>query len=267
MIDIGVNLASSQFERDRELILNRARDNGVRAIVLTGSSKESNQFCAAYCDKYRDSDLALYFTAGLHPHHADQCSVELLQQIKQLASHRQHLAVGEMGLDFFRMLSSRVEQERAFHSQLECAVAVKKPVFLHQREAHKYFVSIFKQYRDSLPTAIVHCFTDSKQALFDYLDLDCYIGITGWVTEKKRGSQLRELVRYIPADRLLIETDAPYLLPHNIEPKPQSRRNEPQYLSYVLKAIAEIRQQPLPQLVEQTSTNAINALGIGASDT
>src|SRR6185312_13744644 len=118
-------------------------------------------------------------------------------------------AVGQTGLDYNRNYSPRDVQLAVFERQLAIAAELGKPLFLHQRDAHADFVALLRRWRDKVPAAVVHCFTDSREALADYLALDCHVGITGWICDERRGSHLRELVREIPADRLMIETDAP----------------------------------------------------------
>ena len=142
-------------------------------------------------------------------------------------------------------------------AQLALAVEYRLPVFLHERDAHERFLSILKAYRDHLVGAVVHCFTGSRQALFDYLDLDCHIGITGWVCDERRGKPLAELVHNIPDNRLLLETDAPYLLPRDLpEPPPKKRRNEPSLLPWIGKRVATLREQDVASVAQLTYANA-----------
>jgi TatD DNase family protein len=173
-----------------------------------------------------------------------------------MATHPKVIAIGETGLDFNRDFSPRLMQEKSFAEQLQLAARLNKPVFLHQRDAHERFLPLLKQQRDRLPRVIVHCFTGNKRELFDYLDLDCHIGITGWVCDTRRGGELRQLVAHIPDDRLLIETDAPYLLPHNLDITPAEKgRNEPAFLPCVLKELARCRQQNEEELAALTYAN------------
>ena len=136
------------------------------------------------------------------------------------------------------------------------------PLFLHQRDAHDDFFALLKSARDRVPAAVVHCFTDDRRTLFDYLDLDCHIGITGWICDERRGTHLRELVRSIPANRLMLETDAPYLLPRDIRPQPSDRRNEPMYLVHICEAVARERGETSAVTAEQTTANARTFFGI-----
>lgn len=264
MIDIGANLAHESFAADIPQVLERAWQAGLSHIVITGSSRASNQQAAqlAAIDAKRLSS-----TAGVHPHHASEWTMEDAALIRELAQQPQLVAVGECGLDYFRDLSPRAEQRHAFIAQLQLAVALQKPVFLHQRDAHSDFLPILREYRPHLPAACVHCFTDTQAALEDYLALDCYIGITGWVCDAKRGAPLQAVVPSIANERLLVETDAPYLLPHTL-PKAQrpanARRNEPAFLPYVVQALAALRGSSALALAQQTASNAQRFFGLVA---
>lgn len=253
MIDIGINLANEAFDIDRAQVIERAQAAGVEFLILTGSCLESNEQTAAFAQHYPDYIRA---TVGIHPHHADQVHSEMMAAIANQLEHPMVCAVGETGLDFFRDISDRHKQEAVFEAHIELAVQKRLPLFLHQRDAHSRFLPIIKAYRSSFTHAVVHCFTDSKKALFDYLDLDLHIGITGWIADERRGSHLLPLMASIPANRLMIETDGPYLLPRNIQPKPKSRRNEPMYLRYVVEKIAETLQVEQAEVIKNTSATA-----------
>ena len=256
MIDIGANLAHESFNHDREAVLQRAALAGVGTVIVTGSSRESS---LQALELARTHTGRLYATAGLHPHHASEWAPELASLFRELAQRPEVVALGECGLDYFRDLSPRADQRRAFEAQLQLAVEMKKPVFLHQRDAHADFIAILREHRVQLVDAVVHCFTDTRAALDECLALDCHIGITGWVCDERRGAALREIVRHIPDDRLLIETDAPYLLPHNA-PRDRSRvsgrRNEPALLPYVVQTLAGLRQQSEAHVAQITAANA-----------
>lgn len=265
LIDIGANLAHESFAIDYPQVLERAWAAGLSHIVLTGSCRSSNQTVAALAAA---DPARLSCTAGLHPHHAADWTSEDAARIRALAALPQLVSLGECGLDYYRDLSPRDVQRRVFVTQLELAIELKKPVFLHQRGAHEDFLAILVEHRAALVDACVHCFTDTLEAMQAYAALDCYIGITGWVCDPKRGAALRAVAPHIPAQRLLIETDAPYLLPHNVprgqrpsslhssQPGIDGRRNEPAYLPWVAKALAELRGLGLEQLAAETTANA-----------
>lgn len=254
LIDIGANLAHDSFDGDRDAVLARARQAGVGRIIVTGSDVDS---AAAAIDLARAHPDFLHATAGLHPHHASSLDEDCLQRLHKMATASEVVATGEMGLDFFRDFSPHSDQEKAFHRQLEMAVSVGKPVFLHQRDAHARFLPILREYLDRLPAAVVHCFTGSGDELRDYLDLGLYIGITGWICDERRGQHLLESVGDIPLDRLMLETDAPYLLPRNLKPRPASRRNEPMYLPAVVATVAAARKLSPDVVAQATTSNAV----------
>ncbi|KKC98645.1 3'-5' ssDNA/RNA exonuclease TatD [Photobacterium halotolerans] len=240
MIDIGVNLTNSRFDKDREAVIARAQQAGVKALILTGTSEEESQQALAMAHQWPGY---CFSTAGVHPHDAKSVSDFSLPAIRELASDPAVVAIGECGLDFNRDFSPRPQQEAVFEAQLALAAALQKPVFMHCRDAHERFLAILKPWRDKLPAAVLHCFTGSEQELKDCLALDLHIGITGWICDERRGTELRDIVRHIPDDRLMIETDCPYLLPRDLRPKPKSSRNEPAYLPHIAQAVAACRQQ------------------------
>lgn len=258
LIDIGANLAHESFSHDLHAVLTRAHSAGVDTIVITGSCAASNEQALTLTHHYPN----LYCTAGLHPHHAEDWSPALGSRIAELAAKPEVVAVGECGLDYFRDLSPRPTQRQAFIEQLEIAVAARKPVFLHQRDAHGDFLAILRDYRSSLQDCIVHCFTDTAAALDDYLTLDCYIGITGWICDERRGGHLHSAIQAIPRDRLLIETDAPYLLPRTLRPAPKDRRNEPAHLIWVLRTIAEALNSDTDAVANATYANACRVFNL-----
>ena len=251
--DIGVNLTDKQFRDDQDEVLERARSAGVTWQLLTGTNVDESRLAMELASQHND----LFSTAGLHPHSARFYSPALEKELRELLTQKSVKAAGEMGLDFNRDFSPRPDQERAFEAQLALAVEYRLPVFLHERDAHERFAPILKAHRDHLVGAVVHCFTGSRQALFDYLDLDCHIGITGWVSDERRGKPLAELVHNIPDNRLLLETDAPYLLPRDLpEPPPKKRRNEPSLLPWIGKRVATLREQDVASVAQLTSANA-----------
>jgi len=196
-----------------------------------------------------------YSTAGVHPHYSNEYNNEVHKTIEDLVENDKVVAVGECGLDFNRNFSTPTEQEHAFRQQLEIAKDTQLPVFLHQRDAHDLFLEIMQENMHELSGGVAHCFTGTKEQMTAYLDLGLYIGITGWICDERRGQDLQEAITYLPADRLLIETDAPYLLPRDLKPKPKSRRNEPMFLGHVLKAIADLRGENKNYLAEITIEN------------
>lgn len=253
MIDIGANLTHDSFDKDRDTVIAEAREAGVEAFIITGSDLRCSQKAIALAHHYGD---CCYATAGIHPHHAKDFNATVMTEISELLTDDNVVAVGETGLDYFRDFSPRSDQIKSFEAHIELAVATGLPMFLHQREAHVDFLPIVKQYRDQLSDVVVHCFTDNQQALYDYLDLDCYIGITGWVCDERRGQHLLDLIHDIPLNRFLIETDSPYLIPRNLKPKPKSRRNEPKYLPHIAQFIAQQLNCATDEFINHTLRNS-----------
>ncbi len=253
LIDIGANLAHDSFDDDRNDVLQRATDAGVTRMVVTGSSDDSNVRAAELAAEHPG---VLYATAGVHPHHASDYTEASDALIRQLVTRDAVVAVGECGLDYFRNFSPRDAQLAAFAGQLEIAVACGKPVFLHQRDAHDDFVETLEPFLPKLSRAVAHCFTGEHESLREYLGMGLYIGITGWICDERRGKHLYDIVGDVPDDRLMIETDAPYLLPRTLRPRPKTRRNEPAWLTEVLRVVAEARGQTVQHVAAISTANA-----------
>ncbi len=257
LVDIGANLTNKAFRGDRDEVLRRAEAAGIGAIVITGVSAEASRAAWALASTPRDFGPHLYATAGIHPHHAGTAGPSALAELRALCTHPHVRAVGECGLDFDRDFSPRADQLRIFEAQLELAAELRLPVFLHERAAHEVFLEVLARHRPRLVRAVVHCFTGEERALLRYLELDLHIGITGWICDERRGTHLRALVRRVPEDRLMIETDAPYILPRDLRPRPTSHRNEPAHLAHVLRAVAACRGESAAELAASTSKTAI----------
>ena len=253
LIDVGVNLTNKSLLADLDGVISRAQRAGVTQMVVTGTSINESLQAAELCHRFPGR---LVSTAGIHPHHASEWHENSYAELELLAQQDCVRAIGESGLDFNRNYSPHPAQESCFERQMELAVALQMPLFCHQRDAHRRFVEMLRLYRDDIKRLVIHCFTDTREALIDYLDLDCYIGITGWICDERRGLELQQLVKLIPSDRLLLETDAPYLLPRTLQPKPSSRINEPAYLPHILENVAYHQNKPPQQLAEQSLNNS-----------
>ena len=263
LIDIGANLAHDSFDDDRDAVMQRAADAGVSTMIVTGSSDSSNIRAAELAEA---SDGELFSTAGVHPHHAADYTDESDALIRDLASKDVVVAIGECGLDYFRNFSPREAQLDAFRRQLEIAKDTGLPVFLHQRDAHDDFVEVLEPALPDLSRAVAHCFTGEGESLREYLAMGLYVGVTGWICDERRGKHLHDIVHIIPDDKLLIETDAPYLLPRTIRPKPKTRRNEPMYLPEVLHVVAQARGQSVDHVAKITTRNARRFFGLRLSE-
>jgi len=246
-IDIGVNLTGSSFEKDVPDVIERARQAGVEQLILTGTNVEHSEQAIELSRQY---ESVCYSTVGLHPHHASDYSNDVGSELKDMMSQTQVVAVGECGLDFNRNFSSRTEQIRAFEAQIEMAIDLNKPLFLHQRDAHEDLISIIKSCREDLSKIVVHCFTGNTEEVNDYNLLDMHIGITGWICDERRGHTLQKAVKQIPMDRIMLETDAPYLLPRDLTEKPvKKNRNEPYFLPHIANAVAQYMEVDETQLI------------------
>ena len=245
LVDIGANLTHTSFRADLAEVLARAKAAGVDTIIVTGTTvKESTEAAA----------LGLPFTAGVHPHHARECDATTIPALRELARHARCVAIGECGLDFNRNYSPHPDQEKWFVAQLELGVQLGKPLFLHSRDAHPRFAEILRHH--GVTNAVAHCFTGEGEELRAYLELGLYIGITGWICDERRGRHLLSLVREIPADKLLLETDSPYLTPRDMKPQPKARRNEPAFLPHILKTVAAALGRSAEEVAAQTTRNA-----------
>lgn len=256
MIDIGVNLLHEQFAADRERVLARAAAAGVTHVVLTGTDLEDSRAAAAYVAGTPRPGPTLSCTAGVHPHHAGEVPEDWLDRLRELAAHPSVRAIGETGLDFNRNFSPAAVQQRVFRAQLEVARDLAMPVFVHDREAGQQVASALRASALPADDVVVHCFTGAAADLERYLDFGCWIGITGWVCDRRRGEGLRALVPRIPLERLLVETDAPFLRPHDAPPDVHGRRNEPALLVYVVRRLAALYGMDEAALAERTAANA-----------
>ena len=251
MIDIGANLTNSSFAEDLEAVLERARNTGVETIVVTGTNVDASAQALSLAQRFPQT---LRATAGVHPHDAGTVGAGWRESITELARDEAVVALGEMGLDFYRNYSEPDVQRDVFSAQLELAIDLDMPVFVHDRDSNGEVLEILRRHRP--PACVVHCFTGSARDLSAYLAEGFYIGVTGWICDERRGAELRANVGSIPLDRLLVETDSPYLLPRTIRPKPRSRRNEPALLPHVIAEVAAARDLPVVEVAAATAANA-----------
>lgn len=264
MIDIGVNLTNSRFLKDLPDVLARAKTVGVSQCLVTGTSVTESQQAIDLCQQF-PSYLAS--TCGIHPHDADQAGDNYIEQLAQLANQHDCVkAIGECGLDFNRNFSTPENQKRVFKAQITLAEQLQLPLFLHQRDAFEEWFTCLKPFVGKVPAMVSHCFTGSANELEVCLANDMYIGITGWVCDERRGQALQEIVHNIPLNRLMIETDAPYLTPRTIRPKPKSSRNEPSYLPYVVKTLSALYDVAEETIIEHSTKNAIRVFNLGAAN-
>lgn len=250
LIDICFNFTHASFRKDEPAVIQRAIDAGVTAMMVTGSSVDESVAGIRLAERY---PAHLYATVGVHPHLSREWQPDTQQRLRELAQHPRVRAIGEAGLDYNRNFSPHEDQRYAFERQMELACELDLPLFLHERDAHEEFTALLRQFRDDLNAVVVHCFTGNEAQLVTYLEMDLHIGITGWICDERRGVHLRELVKRIPPDRLMIETDAPYLVPRDLRPQPKARRNEPAFLPHIVETVARALDQD-PTSVAQTTT-------------
>tara|TARA_Y100000782_G_C10184118_1_gene265497 strand:- start:3003 stop:3785 length:783 start_codon:yes stop_codon:yes gene_type:complete len=247
LVDAGVNLSNHQFDEHHDEVLQRAAQAGVKQMLLIGCDLQSSQASLELAKRH-----SLLCTSGIHPHDAKTADTALEQQLTLLASHPEVVAIGECGLDYNRDFSPHDVQRTVFRRQLALAETLNMPVYLHERDASKDMLAILSEYSVK---GVLHCFTGDEFALQRYLEKGLYIGVTGWVCDERRGEQLQSLIPSIPLERLLIETDAPFLLPRTIKPKPKSHRNEPSYLTYICQQIADLKGCEFTEVAKQTTLN------------
>jgi len=252
LVDIGVNLAHRSFQADRPQVIERAFAAGVRTMIVTGATVAGSEDGVRIAREYPGR---LFATAGVHPHDSRNCTETTIADLRRLAAHHEVVAIGECGLDFDRDFSPRPLQEKWFEAQVALAEELQMPLFLHERDARERFSQILVHARKAVP-AVLHCFTGTREELLAHLDMGLHIGITGWICDERRGTHLRTLVKDIPPDRLMLETDAPFLLPRTMPNRPKDGRNEPAFLPNVLQTVAEALGKPLAEVAAATTKTA-----------
>jgi TatD DNase family protein len=254
--DIGVNFTDKRLRF--EPVLERALASDVSHIIITGTSLDKSQQAIQLAEQY---PRHLSTTVGVHPHDASQFTAQTISELKTLAKSSPVVAIGECGLDFNRNFSTPEQQIFAFEQQLKLACELGLPVFLHERDAFETQIELLKKYHKELKGGVVHCFTGNIEQMNRYLDLGLYIGITGWVCDLKRGQALREAVKPLPLNRILLETDAPYLRPKGLanNRKVDNGNNEPAYLPYVAQEVASLMAIDIKtlQVASQANTQAL----------
>ena len=253
--DIACNFTSERFNKDLDEVIKRAIANKITKFGLICSRmSDLNKLLKIY----KQYSKSMFYTIGVHPHHANEINDDYIKKLKNVITTNNPHAIGETGLDFFRNLSTYEQQIYVFEEQIKIAIDTNKPLFLHQRDSHDDFIKILRKYSSDISKAVVHCFTGTQGQLDDYLELDCYIGITGWICDEKRNVELRKAIKKIPLEKLMIETDCPYLIPKNLVEKPKNNRNEPTNLNHIINEIAVLMEIDVDILRKQTFENTIN---------
>ena len=256
IFDSHCHLDDKTYNRDLEKVIQRARSAGVTRMVTIGIDNRTSALAVSLAQSYSE----IYASVGVHPHDVKNCNESILQELVNLAQNKEVRAWGEIGLDFNRMYSPREDQEKWFHRQIEIAGQLELPMIFHERDSNGRFLEILKNNTYKNIDGVVHCFSGTRVELNHYLDLGLHIGITGIITMKSRGTQLREMVPGIPVDRLLIETDAPYLTPS--PERNRHRRNEPAFVKSVLLKLAEVRGEDPAKLAQIVWENTCRLYGL-----
>jgi TatD DNase family protein len=253
LIDSHAHLDFQQFDRDRDAAILRAREAGLVAIVNIGTSLASSRASVALAEQYE----FIYATVGVHPHDAKTVDQDVLEELRILARHPKVVAIGEIGLDYYRDYSPRPAQRQAFRDQLALASALGRPVVIHSRDAHDEVLATLQGWEG---TGVLHTYAAGPEHLDAVMAMGFYVGISGPVTFP-RAERLREVAQAVPQDRLLLETDCPYLTP---EPH-RGKRNEPAYVRYVAEAVAQVRDTPPERIAGTTTENARRLFGLPGS--
>jgi TatD DNase family protein len=262
LIDVGANLTHESFRDDLPEVLDRAARCGVRRLLVTGTTLSASR---AALELASARPGVLWATAGVHPHAASGYDDATDEALRTLLGHPLVVAAGECGLDYNRDFSPREAQRMAFARQVELATATRRPLFLHQRDAHLDFIAILREQGSRLPSGVAHCFTDGPSEMEVYLEMGLHIGVTGWICDERRASALRSAVAHLPLERVLVETDCPYLLPRSLRPPPRNRRNEPATLPEVVRVLASFMGVSPEAVAEATTRNALALFGLSAA--
>jgi len=263
LVDICVNLSDGVFSGQEKIIVQEANSNNVSKMVLVGNNLASSKKVAVLAKKFN-----FVSTAGYHPHNAKEWTKGSYQSLIEVAESNYVKAIGECGLDFNRNFSPPETQNKVFLNHIALAKETNLPMFVHERDAFHQMHSVLKKNMGECRNIVVHCFTGTKNALIDYLDLGLYIGLTGWICDDRRGKHLRDFIDIIPDDKLLIETDSPYLSPYISSKKPKitsemKHLNQPAYLVEVAKDVAKYRNQSYDYICEITYQNYLNFFEAG----
>lgn len=245
-IDSHAHLDDRRFNGDRELVIEKLKENGLELVINIGADLETSIASVDLAKKYDN----IYATVGVHPHSASELNKENLQKIKELSKNNKVVAIGEIGLDFYYDNSPRDVQRKWFKEQLKLAKELNLPVVIHSRDACQETFDTIKESQDGTLRGVLHCFSGSAEMAQEYVKLGFYISIGGPVTFKN-ARVVREVAEVVPLDKLLIETDCPYLTPEPF----RGKRNEPSYVKYVAQKIAEVRGITVEEVAKATSRN------------
>lgn len=265
-IDAGVNLLDPRFTLND--VLARSEQANVKHLLVIASTIEESERARVLCSEQQSkllknslggeqiAQVELACTAGIHPHYADKATNQSWAKLSTIIADKHISAIGECGLDFNRNFSSQANQLYAFEKQLSIAAENNMGVYLHERDAFEAQMTLLEQYAPSLKFMVTHCFTGNKEQLDAYVSLGCYVGITGWLCDEKRGQLLQQAVKSLPLSRLLLETDSPYLFPKTL--RPRKSKNEPCYLPYIAETLSKLINIDLSVIEDHAFNNALN---------
>ncbi|KAK3744768.1 hypothetical protein QZH41_013299 [Actinostola sp. cb2023] len=265
LVDVAVNLGNKIFSLDLDFVIDRAMNAGVEKMILTANTLHMSDKAILLANR---NPGFLFASVGIHPHFVEkQWNAKTIEVITRLVALPEVVAVGEVGLDFHRNYSKEAVQIEAFEKQVELACEHQKPLLAHERASHQKFIEVLKKFRGRLPPIIVHCFTGSKAEMNTYIAMGFYIGITGFICKEKAGKQLREAIKDCPLDRILLESDAPYMIPNapitdmdsigrSLVSKCQTGRNEPCTLPVVAQTVAKCLGLKIEEVAKATTENS-----------
>lgn len=259
--DIGVNLADKRFTRDLNLLKDQCVAHDVSHLIGIGCDLRSSCQIIKLASELSLSPVNILCTAGFHPHNASQASPSARDELSVLAESNQVVAVGECGLDFNRNFSTPEDQLSAFEWQLQLACDVNKPVYLHERDAFSTQIKLLEKYIHRIKGGVIHCFTGTTEQLKIYLDLGLYVGITGWICDPQRGKDLQDAILHLPLERILLETDSPYLTPKILKPRPKN--NHPGTLPTIGEYVARLKGVSIDELQQHAFQNAMSLFKLG----
>ncbi|XP_056645946.1 3'-5' ssDNA/RNA exonuclease TatD isoform X1 [Diorhabda sublineata] len=281
LIDIGANLTNKKYSRDLDSVIQRAKDSGVRKIMVTGTSVKASKEALRLTRIYPDT---LYSTAGIHPHDAKSYTDESWDELRHIANNTECVAIGECGLDYNRNFSDPEDQKLVFRKHVELAIETNKPIFVHERDAHEDLLKVLDEYSAKLPPVVIHCFTGTQDQALAYLDKGFYIGLTGYLCKDKSDVGVRKLLESgsLPLDRLVVETDSPFMYPNTRASKLPDQvkdsltersmmflhryctfqRNEPCSLPAIVEMIAAFMKKKPEEVALATSFNSMKLFGL-----
>ncbi|TDF35746.1 hydrolase TatD [Alteromonadaceae bacterium M269] len=258
--DVGINLTDRRFEKRIDDLLSHSANADVSHLLAIGTSLEDSLDTLDLIREKTSRTITIKSTAGFHPHNAKLMKDGDSESLAALLNQPEVVAIGECGLDFNRNFSPPDVQLRVFETQLELASDLKLPIYLHERDAFEHQIQLLRKYSSAAANGLVHCFTGNVEQLNHYLELGLSVGITGWVCDPERGKELREALKELPLDKLLLETDAPYLAPKDIRPRP--KYNQPSLLPHIAQTVADIKHISVGELKEQSFANACRLFSI-----